>query len=587
MYCSKCGNELKDGFLFCDKCGAKVEIPTPPVQKEMSEETATEPIVENNAPVQDTEVPKEKVSQERLDYIMGLLDGKEEETKEESVVEDKEEVSEERLDYIMGLLDNKEEKAEENISTPAEQIIQTQTATSTVEIPEPQVQTQVENQSVNKTIDSTAKEVETPKKSYLGLISLIVGIACIILAFVIKAWVIPFAIAGIVLGALEKRKDSKKVVGIALSVASIILGIVVAIVAGVLGLAGKLLDGLGGEIKTEIENQISEKTFEGDGITLKYDYHWTEVTNNGDKMLEYMFEESYLTQIGKSALSEIESGLDLDFNNDEDKDELYNLFYDYWKEDFENEGQYFGKYSEFKKLKDDIYYATYEYGEDEYEISGNILLLVSKDSNSIVSFETYADRDNVTKLLIEVKELLKTIEITKLDNFVVDEEMGGYLNSMSNWNQYKEIRQAHNNGKKMNLEGEWIILSGSEATWEFKNGEFWFYKSYNDKEDNYWYGTYEYKTGKDGLKLIGIDESRLENMLYQGNGSITAESVYGIVLHPKMIYADGQDKSATNMSGEDWHYVWVIVNHGDEGIEGQIGNVDTAQQQYYVKSQDK
>ena len=139
MYCSKCGNELKDGFLFCDKCGAKVEIPTPPVQKEMSEETATEPIVENNAPVQDTEVPKEKVSQERLDYIMGLLDGKEEETKEESVVEDKEEVSEERLDYIMGLLDNKEEKAEENISTPAEQIIQTQTATSTVEIPEPQV----------------------------------------------------------------------------------------------------------------------------------------------------------------------------------------------------------------------------------------------------------------------------------------------------------------------------------------------------------------------------------------------------------------------------------------------------------------
>jgi hypothetical protein len=74
---------------------------------------------------------------------------------------------------------------------------------------------------------------------------------------------------------------------------------------------------------------------------------------------------------------------------------------------------------------------------------------VSKDSNSIVSFETYADRDNVTKLLIEVKELLKTIEITKLDNFVVDEEMGGYLNSMSNWNQYKEIRQAHNNGKKI------------------------------------------------------------------------------------------------------------------------------------------
>ena len=39
--------------------------------------------------------------------------------------------------------------------------------------------------------------------------------------------------------------------------------------------------------------------------------------------------------------------------------------------------------------------------------------------------------------------------------------------------------------------------------------------------------------------------------------------------------------------GYSRHHAVFIVNHGDEGIEGQIGNVDTAQQQYYVKSQDK
>ena len=25
MYCPKCGNEIKDGDLFCDKCGMKVD----------------------------------------------------------------------------------------------------------------------------------------------------------------------------------------------------------------------------------------------------------------------------------------------------------------------------------------------------------------------------------------------------------------------------------------------------------------------------------------------------------------------------------------------------------------------------------
>lgn len=25
MYCKNCGNELKDGVKFCDKCGAKFE----------------------------------------------------------------------------------------------------------------------------------------------------------------------------------------------------------------------------------------------------------------------------------------------------------------------------------------------------------------------------------------------------------------------------------------------------------------------------------------------------------------------------------------------------------------------------------
>ena len=613
MYCSKCGNEIKDGSIFCDKCGAKVDETAPQITEEKPEEV--------NAPVEETVAPKQEVSEERLDYILGLLDNKEEpkEVEEipteenESIVEPQEEqkeVSQERLDYILGLVENGEEQkaepvVEEHIIEEAiaqEPIVQeqvlTQTAAPQVEQPVQQVntQTQEQPQTVGKTIDSTAKEIETPKKSNFGLISLIIGISCIVLAFIIKLWVLPFAIAGIVFGAIEKSKDSKKVVGIALSITSIILGLIVAIIAGIFGLVGKAYNMFADDINTEIESQIDNNTnvlnstFEGDGITLEYGSEWKEVEGfkEGKTMLQYSGQESYLIQLGKSALSEYESGYKVDFDTDEGKEKLYESFYSIWahEDDEDYENYYFAKKDSFKLLTGDIYMASFEYGADEDNIRGNFIVLVSRESNSIVSFQTNAKTENVNKLYRESKSLLKTIEITKLDNFVKDDEMGEYLNTMSRWNQYKDIREAHNNGKKVKLEGEWIILSDSETAWEFKNGEFWFYKSYNDKKDNYWYGTYEYKTGKEGLKLIGIDESRMENILYQGNGTVTEDSVYGIVLHPKKIYADGEDKSETNMSGKDWHYVWIIVNHGSEGLEGQIGNVDTAVEQFYIKSRD-
>ena len=38
------------------------------------------------------------------------------------------------------------------------------------------------------------------------------------------------------------------------------------------------------------------------------------------------------------------------------------------------------------------------------------------------------------------------------------------------------------------------------AYWEFRNGEYWWYKTKDDLTDNYWYGTTEIITGKKGLR---------------------------------------------------------------------------------------
>ena len=51
-------------------------------------------------------------------------------------------------------------------------------------------------------------------------------------------------------------KDSKKVVGIALSITSIILGLIVAIIAGIFGLVGKAYNMFADDINTEIVHDV-------------------------------------------------------------------------------------------------------------------------------------------------------------------------------------------------------------------------------------------------------------------------------------------------------------------------------------------
>ena len=72
MYCSKCGEEIKDGFLFCDKCGNKVEMP----QEAKEPETTTKEVVEEVTPKQ------EGLTEDRLDEILSMLDEKEEKVEE-------------------------------------------------------------------------------------------------------------------------------------------------------------------------------------------------------------------------------------------------------------------------------------------------------------------------------------------------------------------------------------------------------------------------------------------------------------------------------------------------------------------------
>ena len=318
-----------------------------------------------------------------------------------------------------------------------------------------------------------------------------------------------------------------------------------------------------------------EKTFYGESYEINYKYPWTEATGkltNGEeeKYLNYNNGEILLLPLGSSALDKTAT---TDFSTSTGKFKLYNDFREYWgKSDNVSGGT-----GTFYTLTDGIYYASMDYTRGK--ITGKLYLIASEENNVLLSFSTQVSIDKYTADN-EVLSLFKKINISTL----YDDEMAGYLDTMSNWNTYKSARSG-NLGSKKTIEGGWRILANSEEYWTFKNGEFYYYKSVNDLNDNYYQGTYKVYTGKTGAAKVGIEESKIEAIVSKNKG-IKETDIYTMILTPKKVISGGVDKSETNLGSEDWHIVWILVDHGKEGIEGQQLNVKTADTSYYVKVKD-
>ena len=442
MYCSKCGNEIKDGSLFCDKCGNKVEMP----QEAKEPETTTQEVVEEVTPKQ------EGVTEDRLDEILSMLDEKEEKVEEpvEEKVEEKteevetpvveetkEEVSQDRLDEILGMLDEKEESKEEEqiVEEPVQpQETVVQESTPVVE-PQPVQQTiiqepvattivpeanRVATEVVSKPVTQKVEEPKAPEaksNSPLGLISMIIGIACIPLAFFIKLWTIPVAIVGIIVGACHKGKDNKKTAGIALSAASIPIAVIVAIVAGIFGLVGGLFnlagDAIKEEIKTQTQTEIETKSlvYKGDGFTFNYNSNWSIVKNDDGDYLDYKDQGDYLVPVEIISLVD-EDGAD-DVSTKEGRNSFYSYLLDYWIQEYEGTNVTVKGDTNFKYLKDDLYYATYTYEDKDNNRKGHYIIIASKDNNSVLTMVTSCSTMEPEELMDEVEIVLKTLEMEK------------------------------------------------------------------------------------------------------------------------------------------------------------------------------
>ena len=164
------------------------------------------------------------------------------------------------------------------------------------------------------------------------------------------------------------------------------------------------------------------------------------------------------------------------------------------------------------------------------------------------------------------------------NNNVVTEE--------TNWQKYSNLRTGEL-GTTKDLFGGYRILSSTETYWVFRDNEFYQYQSVNNLEDNYWQGTMTVSIGKEEAVAKGIDGSRIDKIINESNGTITENNIYTLTLTPTKIIQGGIDVSETNITdGLIWDYIWIIIDHNEEGIEAQVINLNDDSTSNYVKIND-
>lgn len=430
-------------------------------------------------------------------------------------------------------------------------------------------------------------QITQPNTDSKGTASIIIGIITIILSLILGCLVLPLGVVGLIFGII--CKTGKKTAGIVLNIIGIILSIIMTIILCA------VIVGIAAFIRNDIDNEYNNHSYYiTDNFSILYEDSWTEVTVDTNNMegLMYGEDELYFLNVGVRSLKDVENKLACNYEDTACQKKLYDSLYNYWNNDQEINKLLSGD-EKFNELKYDADYTTISYGESENDVKGKLYLVVSEDKNIVICFISKSDnyKGEYDDL---IKDLLDSLVIYNYDkdDYVTnddkddDSDIGDALNDLANWNRYKDLRSGNISHNKA-ISGGWRILSDSETYWVFKNNEFWWYKSVNDLDDNYWYGTTEIVTGKEGLKKAGLSEDKVDQIISQSNGNITANDIYTIICTPTKIISDGVDKSSTNIPVDyKWTYVWIVVDHGTEGVEAQVLNMSTYDTSYYVKLND-
>lgn len=551
MNCKKCGNILNNNDKFCGVCGTKVE------------EIGT---INNSIPT----LQNIELNNQNINPTNSTLNSNIEPTL--------------TVENVEGAVPPSEDNfISRNVAVPENNIEESSNQSNYIAPTNYNIQNN-DNQ-YNQT--NNINNVQTKKISN-ALIGLILYIAGGIISNYNGIIPLPLYIAGLVFAIKDKKKSVIKTITTILSILGIIGAILGIILAILYNSVGDTLEDLFVAPDNETPSETTLKYYEDEYFKIGYNNNWKLTTGtDGKEKLMYKDNSADFQKMGDSSLTSTTKELNCNFEDTTCKQSIYDTFYNAWKESLKNESLEIYVLPSFNNTigsgfmeNNNMYYTTFKFGRSEDEILGSIYLLISEEKNIILSFATRKSLNTSSLFDTHAMDLINSLEIKKEYSNL---EGIGFSTA---WDTYASLRTG-NLGKNKNLTGGWRVLANTESYWKFTENEFWWYKSVNDLNDNYWYGTTKIYKGKEGLRLLGYSEDKINKLINLMTGDLTEQDIYTVICTPTKLIENGIDASATKITEKvEWNFLWILKSHGNDGIEAEFLNIKTTDILHYVKISD-
>ena len=127
-----------------------------------------------------------------------------------------------------------------------------------------------------------------------------------------------------------------------------------------------------------------------------------------------------------------------------------------------------------------------------------------------------------------------------------------------------------------NILGSWTTENNSLFVFD-KDSNFYWYDYYEEKNNNYYNGTFTYKTGLDALEEMGYTE---EDLALSFDEDVKIENVYSIIIKPTTVIKGRKDVTNKELTeNETW---WFLIIKKDDGTA--LGYNKTLDIRYNLKA---
>lgn len=121
--------------------------------------------------------------------------------------------------------------------------------------------------------------------------------------------------------------------------------------------------------------------------------------------------------------------------------------------------------------------------------------------------------------------------------------------------QQQPVQEKEKINLTTNIIGSWQSATNGLFVFNEDNTFYW-YNSYNNLQDNYYKGNYNYKTGSEAIQEMGFTEEEFQK---EYGSEIKLENVYSINLQPTLILKDQIDVTTVEIDeNKSWWYILII-----------------------------